>query len=317
MTEANAQITVAVDGATGYVGSHLVHELRQRGVNVNAIVHNSAKKSDCDFLESCGAVLYKTELDAASSTLVGALKNADYAVHLIGSIAPPKGQKLEDLHKGQTTQLVAACKKSGTKILMVTALGSSADADSVYHRTKWQAEEVVRQSGLPYLILRPSLIIGRKVGRRDSKLMARYLKLLKEKAKVPVIAGGANRVQPVSVVDLARAMANAIIEGAPLNETLEIGGEQAISMKDLLGLLMDSTGKHKPLQAIPAGLANILAGILETVQTVPLLSRDQVKLSQKDNVCRNNALESLLHSKPESIQSALATYKEAVARALV
>jgi uncharacterized protein YbjT (DUF2867 family) len=313
----NAQITVAVDGATGYVGSHLVYELRQRGVNVNAIVHQAANDSDCKFLESCGANLYKTALDANSNELQKALKGADYAVHLIGSIAPPKGQKLEDLHKGQTTQLVESCKKSGTKIIMVTALGSAADADSVYHRTKWQAEEVVRQSGLPYLILRPSLIIGRKVGRRDSKLMARYIKLLEEKAKIPVIAGGTNRVQPVFVVDLAKAISNAIIEGTAQNSTVEIGGAEAISMKDLLGLLMDTTGKHKPLQAIPAGLANILATVLEAVQNVPLLSRDQVKLSQKDNVCQNNALESLLHSKPESIQSALATYKEPAARAVV
>lgn len=313
----NADITVAVDGSTGYVGSHLVHELRQRGVNVNAIVHSNARQSDCDFLESCGAVLYKTDLDANAKPLSDALSKANCAVHLIGSIAPPKGQRLEDLHKGQTTQLVEACKKFGTKILMVTALGSSSDAASDYHRSKWQAEEVVRQSGLQYLILRPSLIIGRKVGKRNSKLMTRYLNLLDEKPKIPVIAGGLNRVQPVSVSDLVKAIANAIIEDAPQNSILEIGGEEAISMKDLLELLMDITGKHKPLQAIPAGLANILALVMETVQNVPLLSRDQVKLSQTDNVCTNNALESLLHSKPESIKSALATYKEPLAKALV
>lgn len=308
---------VTVDGATGYLGSHLVHELRKQQISVRAIVHNKANEADCRFLESCGASIYKTDIDSHSSILLDALDGAACVVHLIGSIAPKKGQNLADLHAGQTRELIEACKKYGTKVLMVTALGSAAEAESIYHKTKWQAEEVLRSSGLPHVILRPSLIVGRQVGRRDSKLIARYLKLIDEKARVPLVGGGENRVQPVFIGDLSKAIVNAITDQSLLNSTMEVGGSEVISMKDLVQHLMEVTGKHKPLQAIPYALASLAASILQLVQTVPLLSVDQVKLSTRDNVCSNNAIENKLHVTPTPLAEALATYKSCPQKATV
>ncbi|MGC5183974.1 hypothetical protein ACPXBI_28385, partial [Escherichia coli] len=63
---------------------------------MHAIVHPGANEADCAFLESCGAKIFKTNLDANSPVLLEALNAAQSVVHLIGSIAPPKGQKLAD-----------------------------------------------------------------------------------------------------------------------------------------------------------------------------------------------------------------------------
>lgn len=305
---------VAVDGATGYVGSHLIHKLCQQGTTVRAIVHAGARAEDCQFLESCGATIFRTDLQADSAILAQALAGATSMVHLIGSIAPPKGQKLEDLHAGQSKQLVEACKKSGSKVIMITALGTSAEADSVYHRTKWQAEELLRQSGLAHVILRPSLIVGRLVGRRDSKLMARYIQLIEEKPRVPLVGGGKNLVQPVFVADLAAAIVKSIANRELTNKTLEIGGSEVLSMKDLVLKLMEILQISKPLLAIPPALASIAASLLELVQTVPLLSCEQVKLSLKDNICSQNALGTILNLEPEPLARALSTYKKTGSR---
>lgn len=308
MTE-QVKTTVAVDGATGYVGTHLVHALCKKGIGVRAIVHPGANSKDCDFLLNSGAELFKTDLDAGSDTLKRALDGADCVVHLIGSIAPKKGQKLEDLHAGMTQHLLEANKGMTAKMLMITALGTAENAESLYHRSKWQAEELLRKSGHTYMILRPSLILGRQVGRRDSKLMARYIHLINTRPRVPVLGGGKNLLQPVFVGDLATAISKACLDASLVNKTIEIGGTEVLSMKDLLGKLMDALGKQKPLQPVPLGLAAMLAPILEMVQNVPLLSRDQVKLSGSDNICSDNWLEKLLESKPVSLAEALATYR--------
>ncbi len=306
---ANNGTVFAVDGATGYVGSHLVDTLCKKGYSVRAIVHNNAKDADCQFLESCGAKLFKTDLDANSQVLKDALNGATCMVHLIGSIAPPKGQKLEDLHAGQSLQMIEACKRASTKVVLVTALGTSANAVSLYHRTKSQSEELLKNSGLPFVILRPSLILGKQAGRRDSKLMTRYIKLIHDRPRVPLIGGGKNLLQPVFVGDLSEAIINAATDESLSKATLEIGGPEVISMHDLISRLMDTIGIRKPLQALPVGIASILAPIMETFQSVPLLSSDQVKLAGIDNICSDNAIETVLKVNPKSLKLALDTYK--------
>ena len=309
MTDLVSNIVV-VDGASGYVGSHLVHELNRRQIPVRALVHETAHPEDCRFLASCQAGLFKSEINAASPVLAQCLSGARALVHLIGSIAPGKGQKLEDLHAGLTAELIAACRQSRPKIIMITALGTAVDADSLYHRSKWQAEELLRASGLDYVILRPSLIVGRQVGRRDSKLVARYINLIETRKRVPLIGGGKNLLQPVFIGDLCSAVIKAIGDDSLNGQTLEIGGEKVVSMKELVTDLMAVLEIKKPTQPVPPAVAALAAALLETIQTVPLVSRDQVKLALKDNVCSNNAMQSILHLEVKSLADALQTYKK-------
>src|SRR6185369_16387947 len=118
-------------------------------------------------------------LDKNDGALVEALTGCAVVVHLIGSIAPRKGERLEDLHGNQTRNLAQAAQAAGiSKLVQVTALGTSENARNGYHATKWQAEQYVRNSKCKFVILRPSLIIGRQVGNRDSKLVTRYFDLI-------------------------------------------------------------------------------------------------------------------------------------------
>jgi uncharacterized protein YbjT (DUF2867 family) len=308
---------IAVDGATGYLGNHLVARLRQNGTAVRCIVHPGAKQKDIDYLKSTGAQVVIASLTRPQGTkgeisIAEALQGVDVAVHLIGSIAPPKGQRLEDLHGAQTSNLVNAAKTGGVKkIVQVTALGTSAEAPSAYHHTKWQAEQYVRNSGLQWVILRPSLIVGRQVGSRNSKLIARYMDLIRKRRTVPVIGNGSNRLQPVFVGDLAEALEKAITTPQFDNNVYEIGGDEILSMRQLVEKLIALHGDNKRISGVSPMAAGVLARICETVQRVPTLSRDQIKLSLSDNICSQNALRSTFGISPKTTDEALATYKSA------
>lgn len=305
---------IAVDGASGYVGNHVVAELRKKNIKVRCIVHPGIKDVDREYLKSTGAELFQTDLKADSETLLAALSGVDCIIHLIGSIAPPKGLKLSDLHAGQTSELIAACKKAKVpKIVMITALGTAVDAVSEYHRTKWQSEELIRNSGISFVILRPSLIIGRIVGSRNSKLIARFNKLIAERPQVPVIEGAKNLIQPVFVGDLAEAIVSAALSPSDnpelKNKTFEIGGDEVQPMHQLIAALMKQQNVSKPLKSLPASIANMAAFFLEMVSPgVPLLSRDQVKLACTNNVCSDNALQSVFKIRPTSVETALQSY---------
>jgi uncharacterized protein YbjT (DUF2867 family) len=301
---------IAVDGATGYVGNHTVAELKAQGFDVLCLVHAGAREKDVAFLRSLGAEIAVVTLDTQNDELTSALRSCTHAIHLIGSIAPKKGETLTDLHSKQTANLVKAAQAAGVrKLIQVTALGSAENAVSEYHRTKWQAEQHVRNSGLAWMIYRPSLIIGKTVGNRNSKLVSRYIELIETRPRVPVIGGGSNRVQPIFVGDLAKAIAKGISEDRFDNHEYELGGAEVTSMRGFVERLITLKGAGKSIAPIPWFAANILAATCELVQNVPLVSRDQVKLSQQDNVCASNALNTVFGITPTSINDALDTYK--------
>ncbi|MBI4534333.1 MAG: NAD(P)H-binding protein [Candidatus Melainabacteria bacterium] len=299
---------VVIAGATGYVGSHLAWKLASQGLPVRCLVRPEAKKTDTDFLASLGVDVIKASL--AEPDTSRALTGARVAVHLIGSIAPSKGESLEELHVQNTKHFVEMCKMAGIgKIVMVSALGSGPRALSCYHRTKWQAEECVRQSGLEYIILRPSLIVGHLAGLRDSKLIRRYLDIIASGRLVPLVNGGINCLQPIFIKDLTEAL-HACIQSNSFG-TFELGGANVVTMRQLIEELMRIKNAHKPIIGLPAIIANAIAICCEQVQQVPIISRDQIILASQDNICEHNALDTVFGIQPTSLQDALQTYQVA------
>jgi uncharacterized protein YbjT (DUF2867 family) len=300
---------IVIDGATGYVGTNLVWKLTKTGHQIRCIVRQGASDTDLQFLQRCGAQIVVTSLkdrDGAGKALEG----ASAAVHLIGTIAPKRGENLEDLHGGQTFNLIEACKDTRVpRIIMVTAVGTSPSAASMYHRTKAQSEQLLKDSGLQYAIVRPSLIVGRLAGKRESKLVSRYMGFIKSKRKsVPIIDGGTNRVQPLFIGDLVTSLQKIIDSPSWKNSTIELGGPETVTMREFVERLMRVMEQEKDIKIVPVGLANFVASICEKFQDVPTISKDQVILSGVDNVCSENSIFALADGQPTSLDDALKTY---------
>jgi len=300
---------IAVNGASGFVGNHVVNELIDQGHEVVSIVRNESDPRGVEFLESVGAQVEKLDLAARDSRLTEILEDRGGLVHLIGSIAPKRGERFDSLHAGMARYFFESAKEAGVlRVVMVTALGAGEHAPSMYHRTKWLAEEELRKSGLGHVILRPSLIVGRKVGHRDSKLVRRYLDLIETKSRVPLALGGRNKVQPVFVGDVAKAIAASFARDDLLGKTLEIAGGEVTTMKGFVETLMDVVGKKRPTRPIPRLLAYAVASVAELTQEVPIISRDQVKIAQMDGVTDHNALTEAFGMTPTPLREALACY---------
>jgi NADH dehydrogenase len=307
---------IVVDGATGYLGTHLTCMLLSQGFSVACLVHPGANRAEAEALRKLGAQVFigsLSEADEDSPVVTRAFKGAFAAVHLVGSVAPRKGQKLLEMHAGQSHWFVYHAQRSDVqRLVAVTTLGGTADANTNYQRTKWAGEQIIANSGLAYTILRPSLIVGRTVGHRDSKLVRRYLDMIERKLVVPVIAGGRNKVQPIFVEDVVQAICRCIFPGPWQREAtkkvLELGGPEVVQMRQLVRMLMEATGRRKLMVGIPAPLAFLSAFYCQAFQEVPTVSVDQVKLSLSDNVCSQNALASILGIEPTPLRKALDTY---------
>lgn len=302
---------ILVDGATGYLGSHLIHRLVQDGYAVRALVHPGARQNDIEFLKQLGAQVFTGDLQKPDDGSISSLSGCVAAVHLIGSVAPKKGERLDDLHTGQTRNLVDSCKSAGVKrIVMITTLGARENADNSYQATKWLAENEIRKSGLEYVILRPPLLFGRQVGHRDSKLVRRYRELISTKKMVPLINGGKNKIQPLFIGDLVHAICLALEskDQKVVNQALDIGGPQIMSLRQFVEELMESMGLNKPIVSLHPAIAGVLAAVCEKVQDVPTLSCDQVKLALADNICSDNALSNVLKVDLTPVKKGLESY---------
>lgn len=311
-----AKDAIFVSGATGYVGSHTVALLRESGYTVYALVRPTSRREDRNFLESTGATTIEADLLSSPQSAFPAIEKSKTIIHLIGSISPPRGQSSESLHHGQMEKLIELAKKAGCKrIILVTACGTAADAKSVYHRTKYQSEKALKESGINYLILRPSLIVGKEVGERDSKLVVRYRTLINSGKAVPLIGGGQNKVQPIFVKDLAKVLvAAAAMEKLP-DTAVDLGGNEIMTMKDFVQRLARTipTAGALRFKDLSIPMANVAAGICELMQNQPLLSKDQVLLAQSDNICQVNGMVELFKMEPSSLDEALSSYRRQLA----
>lgn len=306
---------IIVDGASGYVGLHLVKALRERGYAVRALVRPRVSEASVRTLESLGASIFRADLticqgSANAETLHKAFDRANFAVHLIGSIAPRRSETFDNLHP-QSAKAFAHWAKLAhiEKAVMLTALGANTASVSQYLRTKALAENCVREElgDSRLIIFRPSLIVGRQVGQRDSKLVKRYVETLKNKAFVPLIGGGKNLIEPVFVGDLCQAICQALAQ-EDYSGVVEIGGERRITMRQFVEELAAAISINKPFISIAPALAQGLAGISQALSEVPALSKDQALLATMDNVTVDNRLPALLEHAPASLADVLKVY---------
>ena len=268
---------IAVTGGTGFVGRAIVRELRAGGHRVRAIVRDPPRARW--LADELGAELFPGNLlDAAS--LAGALAGANAVIHLVGIIVERGANTFDRAHTVATGNVVAAMKRAGLRrYLHMSALGTRADARSRYHQTKWAAEEQVRQSGLAWTIFRPSMIYGRQD--QAINVLARVVRRL---PVVPVLGDGRAKIQPVDVEQVARCFAAALRHDGTIGRTYDLCGPVPFTWNELNDKLLAFYGLQKPKLHLPLALARPLAAVFERLLPHPPFTRDQLLMTQEDNV---------------------------------
>jgi NADH dehydrogenase len=270
-------VTVLVTGGTGFVGPHVIHALRAREIPVRALVRDPARAGR---LGAWGVELVRGDVTDPSSLSV-ACAGVDAVVHLV-SIITGRPADFERIMAQGTRDLVLASKAAGVgRFVLASALGlDERTKDAVpYYRAKWAMEQAVKESGLDYVIFRPSFVFG-----KDGGVLPTFVRLARFAPITPVVGPGTQRLQPIWVEDLAEYFARAVDEPGVANRTFEVGGPDAPSWNEFWGRLKRVLGSRRPTVHVPFGLMQAQAALTERLPGAPV-TRDQLTmLKLGDNV---------------------------------
>src|SRR5512139_286610 len=209
---------ILVTGGTGFVGRHLILRLRKEALSVRAMVRDP-RSVRARALADLGAEVVPGDIGNVPS-LAAAAAGCETVIHLVGIIQEGRGFTFQSVHVAGTKSVLDAAKQAGVRrFVHQSALGSRENAASAYHRTKFEAEQLVRASGLPFVILRPSLIYG-----AGDQFTIRLAEAIRLSPVLPVIGSGRSKVQPLFIDDAVSCIVKAATGGAYLSRTFEVGG---------------------------------------------------------------------------------------------
>jgi NADH dehydrogenase len=304
---------VFVSGASGFVGTNVVEALVDRGINVSALVNRSPVEVESDRVETTRGGLFDAE------ALRSAMAGCDAAIHLVGIIfeRPSQSVTFERIHVEGTRAVLEAAKVAGVRrYVHMSALGTRQDAVSAYHRTKWQAEGLVRASGLDWTVFRPGLIHGpRGEFMQQAAAWARGKALpflfMPYFGKGLIGTGGSGLLQPVYVKDVARAFVDAITNDKAVSKLYDLAGPDRMTWPQMHKLISRHVrGRAKAAVPIPTWYAAMLTRIAPA-SWLPF-NAAQVQMAREDNVGDTTAFCSDFGSDLTPMDAALEGYAQAL-----
>jgi uncharacterized protein YbjT (DUF2867 family) len=275
----NNQKIIAIFGAGGFLGKHLMRQLTKLDYRVKVATRNPYLKGYLKPLGNPGQIeLFKTNIfDPNDVNQV--LDNSDLCINLVGILYENKKQKFKHIHSEFPNLLSNLCNEKGIKkIVHVSALGVKENHNSKYMQSKLQGEKNITENFKSSVILRPSIIFG-----PEDKFFNTFASLSQFSPFLPLVGGGNTKFSPIYVGDVAKAIVKSLELNNSLPKVYELGGPKNYSFKELMEILLIEIKKKRFLMPISFSLAKFNSYFFQMMPQ-PLLTPDQVEILKYDNI---------------------------------
>jgi nucleoside-diphosphate-sugar epimerase len=251
---------VLVTGASGFIGGAVCAGLLERGHEVSALVRRGGS-------EPAGTAAVVADLrDGEALGRALAQAEPDCVVHLAAEIASQRdSRKLQEVNVEGTRSLLAACAGIRPRFVFASTVVTGDAQGAVlaedeplpvatpYGRAKVEGERMVTESGLPWVVVRPSHVYG-----PGGWYAQELVPLLRRPGRFAVIGSGTNMWDVVHVDDVAATFVLAA-EAAPAGSTYHVADDEPLTYYEFMALTADALGVGRP-RHIPVFLARLAAG---------------------------------------------------------
>jgi NADH dehydrogenase len=262
---------VAITGGTGFVGRHLARQFVAAGHEV-VLVARGADRRDPTIRDAPGIRFERVGLTDAT-LLAEAFHDCDAIAHCAGINRELGTQTFEQVHVAGTANVVQAALQAGVgRIVIISFLRARPECGSPYHESKWQAEEIVRRSGLEYTVVKAGMIYGR------GDHMLDHLSHAFHTLPLFALVGRDHPVAPLAVEDVVRVLAAALVDPRLSNQTVALVGPELMTTSAAIKRVAAVVGRRPLMFRLPVWAHMLLARLFERLMVVPLVARAQVRI---------------------------------------
>jgi len=257
---------IVVAGGTGFIGREVVRQLLGSGEDEVVVTTRDPAR------DPFGGRVGLVQAFAGDAVSLGkAFTGADVVIHAIQFPNhpvedPSKGRTYLEVDGHGTSVAAAVARKLGVRrFVYLSGAGAGQGREQPWFRAKDLAEAAIRETGMEYDFLRPSWIYG-----PGDRSMNRFVFFCRYLPVVPVIGDGKTPVQPISVKDVARCVADAARREDAKDKALDLGGPERLTMDEIIRTLQRVLGKRRPLLHHPARLMKLLVKPMALLPNPPL-----------------------------------------------
>jgi NADH dehydrogenase len=275
---------VTIYGGSGFIGRHLVGAIAKTGARMRVAVRRPELAGHLQPLGGVGQINAVQANVRYPDSLLAAARGADAVVNLVGILFPTGKQTFEAVQDEGAAHVAEAARAAGVRAMVhVSAIGANEHSRSAYARSKAEGEAAVRRVFPDAVILRPSVVFG-----PEDDFFNRFAALARLLPALPLIGGGATKFQPVFVGDVVKTVLAGLTGKAHAGAPYELGGPEVLTLKQVMERVLAYSMRKRFLVPLPFWLAKFQAAFLQLLPN-PLLTIDQVRLLENDNVVSEEA----------------------------
>jgi uncharacterized protein YbjT (DUF2867 family) len=288
---------ILITGATGFVASHLIPQLSKTGQPLRCLVTNEAEGVR---IKAPGSELVIGDVTDPDS-LRAAAEGVDTIIHLVAVIREPKNSTFEKVNVEGTQNIVEAAKAAGVKrFIHMGALGATPDPKYKYLHSKWLGMEAVKNSGLDFSILQPSVMFGEGAGFVASLVRSIHLAPF----IVPIAGNGKSKLQPIWVGDVITCVMK-FLAGEKSGRSIEIGGPEIMTYEAMIDEILKALGEKRLKPHVPRWLMKPGVAMMDVLFRNPPITMVEFKSMEIPNITDPDAVEKEFGFKPMPLRDGL------------
>jgi len=267
----SAQKLMLVLGATGFLGKFVIDRMLASGYPMRVVTRGGAdwRNSRVSSLRQKGVDVIIGDI-TDDGMIERAVENTSAIVNMLGSFKETGDVSFEDLNVSVVEQLLEHGLAAGVqRMIHVSCLGARPDSDSRYYTSKWEGEELIRNSKSYWTIFRPAFLFG------DRFPLLHYLKpVFTFRLFLPVIGTGTNTIQPIFVEDVADCIMQSIYSRQTVGKSFDLVGPDEYQMLEMLEMTRKALGISGPSVNIPSNFSGKTFDMVAKALPRSLLTHD-------------------------------------------